>query len=148
MKSLDTNILLYGTNADCPEFTWANPVLERMRAEPGQWIISDQVFLEYYALIRSPRVLTQPLDPLAASRQVEALREEVGCLHCGYSVDSWQEIRHWLGNPEFPARRVFDLVLAVTLRDHGVKIFFTRNVKDFEPFGFFEVVNPEGSPLA
>ncbi len=42
----------------------------------------------------------------------------------------------------FPARQVFDLVLAITLKKQGVKRFFTRNVKDFDSFGFFEVVDP------
>ena len=42
----------------------------------------------------------------------------------------------------FPARRSFDLVLAVTLANSGVKEFHTRNAKDFELFDFFNLGNP------
>lgn len=37
---------------------------------------------------------------------------------------------------------IFDVVLAVTLYNHGVKTFYTRNVKDFISLGLFEVVDP------
>jgi hypothetical protein len=42
----------------------------------------------------------------------------------------------------FPARRSFDLVLAITLKNNGVKQFYTRKTKDFVVFDFFAVVNP------
>jgi len=47
-----------------------------------------------------------------------------------------------LAMPNFPRRRTYDLVLAVTLRSHGVKEFYTRNVADFRTAGFESVVNP------
>lgn len=64
-------------------------------------------------------------------------------MHCGYDTALWTEMAAWLARPEFPAARTFDLLLAVTLRAAGVRRFYTRNVKDFQPFGFFEVLNPE-----
>ena len=39
---------------------------------------------------------------------------------------------------------VHDAVLAETLRAQGRARFYTRNVTDFDGFGFFEVVNPLG----
>ena len=47
-------------------------------------------------------------------------------------------------NESFPARRTFDLVLALTLKAQGVTEFYTRNTKDFEDLGFFIVKNPLG----
>lgn len=143
MNSLDTNVLYYATNADCQEHPWARSVLEELLAAPSEWVIADQVLCEYYRLVRNPAVLRHPLGAADAARRVRFFREEAGCLHCGYDGAFWSEVRAWMARPEFPAARTFDLVLAVTLRAAGVTRFYTRNAKDFHPFGFFEVVNPE-----
>ena len=42
----------------------------------------------------------------------------------------------------FPARRSFDLVLAITLKNNGVREFHTRNIRDFDGLGLFTVVDP------
>jgi hypothetical protein len=42
----------------------------------------------------------------------------------------------------FPARQTFDLLLAVTLHRNGVNTFYTRNVADFEGYGWFKVIDP------
>jgi len=46
-----------------------------------------------------------------------------------------------LSGQRFPARRTFDLVLAVTLHRNGVETFYTRNPTDFDGFGWFRVVD-------
>jgi toxin-antitoxin system PIN domain toxin len=145
MNSLDTNILYYATNADCREHAWARPVLEELLAAPNEWIIADQVLWEYYRLVRNPSVVARPLGAAAAAQRLRFFREEAGCMHCGYDIALWPQMAPWLERAGFPASRTFDLVLAVTLRAAGVTRFLTRNAKDFEAFGFFEVVNPEVS---
>ncbi|MBA4386728.1 MAG: VapC toxin family PIN domain ribonuclease [Verrucomicrobia bacterium] len=142
MHSLDTNILLYAMNADCPEHQQALTVMEEMLRAPSQWIIADQVLLEYYRLVRNPAVLAQPLDATTAACQIQYFREKAGCAHCSYETAMWPRLSSLLQSPSFPARRTFDAVLAVTLKAHGVKRLFTRNVADFEPLGWFEVVDP------
>ncbi|MCU0726373.1 MAG: PIN domain-containing protein [Planctomycetes bacterium] len=142
MNSLDTNLLLYATNADCAEHTRARPVIEEMIAAPGEWVIADQVLLEYYRLVRNPAVLARPLSAAEAEKRLEFFREESGVPHCGYEIALWPEIAKQLGRPGFRAARTFDLVLAVTLRAAGVERFLTRNVRNFRPFDFFEVVDP------
>jgi predicted nucleic acid-binding protein len=143
MNSLDANILYYATNADCPEHVWARPVLQELLDTPDQWVLADQVLWEYYRLVRNPSVLSRPLRAAEAAQRLRFFREEAGCMHCGYDTALWTEMAAWLARPEFPAARTFDLLLAVTLRAAGVRRFYTRNVKDFQPFGFFEVLNPE-----
>jgi len=143
VNSIDTNILLYGTNADCPEHQWARPVLERMLANPSEWILADQVLFEYYRLVRNPAVVEKPLSAKEASQRIRFFRQESGCLHCGYDISCWTGIFQTLSAKEFSAGRVFDLVLAVTLKHAGVTTFYTRNIRDFKSFGCFELVNPE-----
>ena len=143
MKSPDTNILLYGTNADCEEHAWARPVLEQMLSEPGEWIVADQVLLEYYRLLRNPKVLASPLSGRDAAEQLRFFRDLSGCYHCGYEISLWPEVIALLDDDHFAPARTFDAVLAVTLRAAGVKKLFTRNEKDFDALGWFDVMNPE-----
>jgi len=42
----------------------------------------------------------------------------------------------------FPRRAIYDARLAHTLRHHGVTEFATRNVRDFQNFGFLRVWDP------
>lgn len=142
MNSLDTNILLYGTNSDCAEHAWARPLVERLVREADHWMLADQVLLEYYRLLRNPAVLAKPLGAAEALARVEFFRSVAGCLHCGYELSCWKDMQPWLGRDGFPARRTFDLMLAATLRANGVRTFYTRNARDFRDLAFFEVIDP------
>jgi predicted nucleic acid-binding protein len=44
-------------------------------------------------------------------------------------------------------RHIFDARLALTLLEHGVKEFATRNTRDFESFGFLHVFDPLDTSL-
>jgi hypothetical protein len=50
-----------------------------------------------------------------------------------------------LRNPGVARRHVLDARLAYTLLDHGVTELATRNVRDFEGFGFARVFDPVSS---
>lgn len=142
MNSLDTNILYYATNTACPEHATARSLLERVAREPLQWIVADQVLFEYYRLVRNPAVLAKPLAALEAAQRLHFFRNELGCRHCAYDRECWEEAIITLSEPLFPARRTFDLVLAVTLHRNGVDTFYTRNLADFEGYGWFKVIDP------
>jgi predicted nucleic acid-binding protein len=142
MNSLDTNILYYATNTSCPEHPKARALLERVSREPLEWIVADQVLYEYYRLVRNPAVLSKPLDAAEASRRLRFFREELGCLHCAYEKTYWDGIFAALSAPHFPARCIFDLVLAVTLQRNHVDTLYTRNTTDFDNLGLFKVINP------
>jgi toxin-antitoxin system PIN domain toxin len=142
VNSLDTNLLYYATNASCPEHARARGFLEQAARDSAAWTIADQVLFEYYRLVRNPAVLEKPLSAGEAGRRLRFFREEIGWRHCGYDRDCWNEVAAGLSEAAFPARRTFDLVLAVTLRRSGVDTFYTRNPGDFEGFGWFRVIDP------
>ena len=142
MNSLDTNILYYATNADCPEHPAAQELLNRARTDGKNWILADQVLFEYYRLVRNPRVLQSPLSASEAARLVDFFRRDLGVRHCAYDPRLFSAIMKRAGAAGFPRRRLFDLVLAETLRHHGVVRLYTHNPKDFEELGYFEVIDP------
>ncbi len=142
MKSLDTNILLYAADKDCREHEAAIRLMNEALRSPAEWMLADQVLFEMYAGLRHPGVFAKPLSAAEAARTVAFLRDESGFSFCCYELRSWPTIHASLATPEFPRRRTYDLVLAVTLRRNGVTEFYTRNVMDFRTAGFTAVVNP------
>ena len=140
--SLDTNILLYAANEDAPEHEVCKDLLQKVILDPTDWIIADQVYLELYRALRSPRVMSNPLPSKSAARYVATLRDELGISHCGYDSACWKGLIRSLEADDFPYRRTHDAVLAATLLNHGVKTFYTRNTKDFDAAGFETLINP------
>ncbi|MFZ4732455.1 MAG: type II toxin-antitoxin system VapC family toxin [Pirellulales bacterium] len=142
MKSLDTNILLYAANEDCPEHPPALRLLDEALAAPHDWILADQVLFEMYVGLRHPRVFAKPLSAGEALKRVAFLREKSGFSFCCHQLPAWPAIRAGLALPSFPRRRTYDHVLAVTLKSHGVTTLYTRNVADFRAAGFAAVIDP------
>jgi predicted nucleic acid-binding protein len=143
--SLDTNILLYAANEDAPEHVICKAFLQKVIEKPEDWIIADQVYLELYRALRSPRVMSYPLSAGQAASHVSLLRDEMGIMHCGYNSECWDSLIRNLQADDFPYWRTHDAVLAATLLNHGVKTFYTRNTKDFVSAGFQQVTNPVDS---
>ena len=140
--SLDTNILLYATNEDAPEHEVCKDFFRQIIEDPAEWVIADQVYLELYRPLRNPRVMSNPLSAKPAAKHVAILRYEMGISHCGYASECWKGLIRRLGADDFPYKRTPDAVLAAALLSYGVKIFYTRNTKDFEASGFESVINP------
>ena len=142
MNSVDTNILVYGTNAACKEHRFAKAILETMAQNPTEWILADQVLYEYYRVIRNPKIIEHPLSAPMAASQMAFFRTQLGCLHCGYSAELFPEILRRLETKTFRATRTFDVILAITLSRQGVTKFYTHNPEDFRSLGLFEVLDP------
>ena len=112
---------------------------------PEDWIIADQVYFELYKALRNPRIFGKPYGSELAFSKIEILREQCGLRRCSYVDQVWDGVSDWLKRGEFPYQRTHDAVLAGTLLKAGVTTFYTRNLKDFEGYGFTTLVNPVDS---
>ena len=142
MKSIDTNILLYAVNRDCPEHDTGMRIVQDALTEPQNWIIDDQVWFELYRLLRNPAVLRRPLSAEEAARTIEWYRQQSGWLSCAWEPGMMQNLLPLWKREEIPPRNSFDLVLAISLAAHGVDTFYTRNTRDFEMLDLFDLRNP------
>lgn len=142
MKSMDTNILVYAANTDCPEHLRALAVVEEMLKRPTDWILADQVLWELYKAQRNPRIFEKPRTAAQAAAHLKFLREQCGVAHCAYEPALYSSLIRQLERPAFPYQRTHDAVLGATLIHHGVREFYTRNEKDFADCGFARVINP------
>ncbi len=140
MISLDTNILLYGINQDCPEFSRALEVVADL-ASSTDVVMSELVLIELYLLLRNPAVVTRPF---AAGEAVEICQTYRRNPH--WRLVEWapimDEVWHRASDAGFARHRIIDARLALTLRHHGVTEFITRNVRDFKDLGFERLRNP------
>jgi toxin-antitoxin system PIN domain toxin len=142
VKSIDTNILLYAVNRDCPEHEASIQLVEQALKGPRSWIIADQVWFELYRLLRNPAVLGKPLSAGEAAHTIEWYRQRSGWLSCAWEPDMMPSLLSRLKEDSFPARSTFDLVLAVTLQAHGVELLYSRNTRGFAGLHMFDVRDP------
>jgi toxin-antitoxin system PIN domain toxin len=140
--SIDTNILLYSLNRDCPEHGPARAFLEAC-AGRSDVAIAELVLVELYVLLRNPAVVRKPLEAVDAAALCQVFRR-----HPRWALVDTAEVmdRVWAAaaRPGVARHHVFDARLAHTLLDKGVKELATRNTRDFEGFGFERVFDPLG----
>ena len=87
MNSIDTSILLYAINRDCPEHEAAIRFVKQAIDTPSPWIVSDQVWFELYRLLRNPVVLSSPLGAAEATDTIEWYRHRSGWLTCAWDPE-------------------------------------------------------------
>lgn len=140
MISIDTNLLLYSLNRDCPEHAASRRFIESCSRRPDV-AISELVLIELYVLLRNKAVLSKPLGASRAVALCQTFRR-----HPRWAlIDTapvMEQVWHAAASPGVARRHVFDCRLAFTLLHHGVRELATRNVKDFEGFAFERVFDP------
>jgi uncharacterized protein len=140
MISFDTNILITALEKRLPGHEAARAFLDSMIHNDGV-AVCELVLLELYTLLRNPKVCASPLDGPSAVAVVHAFRSHPAWCVLDYDKDIAGTV--WEKAKMLPARlQIYDTRLALTLRHHGVTEFATRNVKDFQGFGFKRVWDP------
>ena len=142
MRSIDTNVLLYSLNEDCPEFHRATDVVDDL-GRSRDVVISELVLVELYMLLRNPAVLADPLPAGDAVEICEVFRSNPNWALIE-SAPVMDDVWRHAAEPRFARRRIIDARLALTLRHAGVTEFITRNVRDFRDLGFERVWDPFG----
>ncbi len=144
MYALDTNIMVYAHNEDSMFNEKARPFVEKVmneRDENGNLsvCIPSQVIAEFMNVITRQN-LAHPLSLQEAISIVQDyLKTGVKVLYQKNSQIS--TLLDLLGKTK-TRKKVFDVVLAATLRDNNIRGLYTVNIKDFEEFDFLDVQNP------
>ena len=144
MFSIDTNILVYAHNTDSEYNERATAFLEKVlnaRDEEGNFTVclTAQVLMEFLNVITRQN-LEKPLS------LPEAIQVTNDYLETGIKVINQREtqIRTFLDllSSVTTRKKIFDIALVATLKDHGISGIYTLNVADFKEFDFLKVVNP------
>jgi len=144
MYALDTNILVYAHNISSPFHQKAKTFVENVvnaRDKQGQLTVCvpAQVFMEFLNVITWNRLDT-PL-PLSDATQIVQDYIDTGIMVL-YPKSTQLETLLGLLKSVTSRKKIFDVALAATLKDHGVRGLHTVNTKDFEEFKFLDVKNP------
>jgi len=144
MFSIDTNLLVYAHNKDSEFNKKAVSFLEKVlndRDEKGNLSIclTTQVLIEFVNVI-TRQTLERPVSIPGA---IQIIKEY---LTAGVKILSQRntQLRTFLEllSSIKTRKKIFDVALAATLKDHNITGFYTVNVDDFKEFDFLEVINP------
>jgi toxin-antitoxin system PIN domain toxin len=141
MTSFDTNIVFPALASDVEGHTAARAFMNRYGSD-ARVVLCELMLLEVYTLLRNPKVGRRPLSAPRAVTAIQALRAHPVWRVVDYDAAIAEPLWALAGSEDFPYPRSYDARLALTLRHHGVTEFATRNVKDFQGFGFARVWDP------
>lgn len=142
MFVVDTNILIYGSDADSPDHARCRQMLEQWRTQTTPWYVTWGIVYEFLRVVTHPRVLTRPfstaqvlsfLDALFASPHLGVLAETDRHRHVAAEV--FGEV------PGISGNLVFDAHTAILMRENGIKTIYTRDT-DFNRFPFLDTIDP------
>ncbi len=144
MISCDTNVLYAALYDDGSERHGKALAFLEPWMESREFILCEQVLMEFYCLLRNPALHRHPLLPEEAGAVIQTLRSNPfwRIVDVPESAAVMQKVWKRAGTSPFACRRIFDLRLAGTLLHYGVDTFATRNVKDFADAGFQTLIDP------
>jgi uncharacterized protein len=144
MFSIDTNLLVYAHNRDSVFNKKAVRFLEKVlndRDEEGNLpvCLTTQVLIEFVDVITR-----QTLErPVAIPGAIQIINDysAAGIKVLSQRNTQLQTFLELLSSVR-TRKKIFDVALAATLKDHNIEGFYTVNVDDFKEFDFLEVINP------
>ncbi len=142
MFVVDTNVLIYGVDADAPDHARCCELLESFREMTTPWYVTWGIVYEFLRVVTHPRVLTYPLTPEQVWMFLDALfaSPRLGILtetdrHRHVAAEVFAEVPGITGN------LVFDAHTAILMRENGIRTIYTRDT-DFNRFPFLDTIDP------
>jgi toxin-antitoxin system PIN domain toxin len=139
---LDTNILVYAADRDSPHHELCQRLVRESRERASAWYVTWGICYEFLRVVTHPRVFRRPWSSGEAWAFVDAVlaAPSLGVLlpgdrHREVAAQVLAELPHLAGN------LMHDVHTAVLMREHGVRVIYTRDT-DFHRFPFLELVDP------
>ena len=142
--AIDTNLLVYAHKEDSEFHQQAVQVIERVFNEydaDGRLTVclSTQALTEFMNVM-TRQTLRRPLSLQEAADLVQGYLD-TGVLVLSHKKTQMQTFLTILRQVT-TRKKMFDVVLAATLKDHGIAGLYTVNTADFEEFEWLAVINP------
>ena len=138
---VDTNILVFATDANSPFGSAAETELEQWRQQGTRLYISVQVLREYMAVTTRPALnQTTPPDYPAILGNIVTFRSSFQVLEATRFVS--EKLGELVQRFAVKGRQVHDASIAATMITHGVQHLLTHNGRDFTRFAPLTAVHP------
>jgi toxin-antitoxin system PIN domain toxin len=131
-STVDANILVYASNTADPLHKPAKELIGRLAAGPELVYMFWPTLMAYLRIVTHPAILPRPLPPRDAMRNVEALIDRPHIRLAGEHEGFWSIFRAMAGD-QSRGNDVPDAHLAALMRQHGVRVIYTRD-RDFRRF--------------
>lgn len=141
MILLDTNILVHAAGASSPRHATAKELRDQAAEGQLEACIAPQVLTEFYAVVTNPRRFQPALTPSQAQKELRAYLSSSLKLILPKETTVSHMLR-LIGSRPVRSGRIFDVFLAATMLDNGVRIIYTENITDFEAIRGIEAVDP------
>jgi uncharacterized protein len=138
--TIDANVLIYASDSRAASHDRAEALIRRLAAGPEILYLFWPVLLGYLRIVTHPGILTKPLSPATALQNVEALLDRPHVQAPGEIDGFWPIFRATAGvRPR--GNDVPDAHLAALMRQHGVRVIYTRD-RDFRRFDGIDARDP------
>jgi hypothetical protein len=138
--TLDANILVYASNTADPVHLPAVDLVRRLAEGPELVYLFWPTLMGYLRIVTHPAILPRPLAPIQAMRNVEALLDRPNVRTASESESFWPAFRRAAGDRP-RGNDVPDVHLAALMRQHGVRLIYTRD-RGFRRFDGIEARDP------
>lgn len=139
--TVDANVLVYAVNEDAPEHEGALALVERLAAGPDLVYLFWPTVMGFLRISTHPGILPAPLTPADAMSAID------GLLALPHVRSAAEEPAFWERYQELGelarGNLVPDAHLAALMRQHGVRVIYTRD-RGFRRFDGIEVIDPVG----
>jgi hypothetical protein len=138
--TVDANILIYASNTADSHHQLALRLVRRLAEGPELVYLFWPTLMAYLRIVTHPAILSRPLAPRDAMRNVETLLDRPHVRAPGEADRFWPIFRAAAG--ERPrGNDVPDAHIAALMRQHGVRLIYTRD-RDFRHFDGIEARDP------
>lgn len=139
--TVDANVLVYAVNEDAPEHEAALALVERLATGPDLVYLFWPTVMGFLRISTHPGILPAPLTPADAMSAID------GLLALPHVRSAAEEPGFWARYQELGelarGNLVPDAHLAALMRQHGVRMIYTRD-RGFRRFDGIDVVDPVG----
>ncbi len=133
---LDTNVLVYATYRRSPLHASAAILLDRGLGRRGLYCIAPQNLVEFAAVVTRRRPGDQPLPAEEVLRITNMLYRSRTLIKIYPKRGTVARAMRGGARLAIYGSAWYDLFLAMTMQDAGIRTIITENVSDFERFPF------------
>ena len=139
---VDTNVLVYAAHRGAPEHPQCRERLLAWRTQPEPWYLTWGILYEFLRVVTHPRVFRRPWSAGEAWSFVESVLAAPALSLLQETERHAAVLAELVGGvPQLGGNLVHDAHTAALMREHGVRIVYTRDT-DFHRFPGIEVRDP------
>jgi toxin-antitoxin system PIN domain toxin len=138
--TIDTNVLLYAANADDDAHVPARELLERLAAGPDLLYLFWPTIMGFLRISTHPAVFPRPHSSEQAVAAITSLVERPN-VRTPSEHDGFWGLYRSTADAQTRGNRVPDAHLVTLMRQHGIKVIYTRD-RDFRRYDGIDPRNP------